>query len=341
MKIKNLNIFILFFLFLNIVQTVEAKIELVNYRSWDYCYKISNADAEIIINPAYGGHILYYGLKTLNTNALWTDSTINGYTFEKHQGSIAGRKTPDSGRFDIGNERLTYNIHGALWEGVYRVRIVNDYSVVVTSYPSKESGIQLSRKYTLDNEGSHLIVKQTMENISSSGVRYCHWSRTLLPSGGVYITPFVKTLKYPKGFAQFLWSPDRMDKENPSTERVSIVNDTIFVARPDGDGGVKYGMMTTLGWCFYVNNNMMFVKRFDLYPNGEYDNNLKAEFPNMIYFDKRFIEIEPNSAMVKLKPGESNSYTENWWLLYYQKKTDNTFDVMEAITFAKENALHK
>ena len=78
MKIKKLNVFILFFIFLNTVQNVEAKIELISYRSWDYCYKISNANAEIIINPAYGGHILYYGLKMLNTNVLWADSTING-----------------------------------------------------------------------------------------------------------------------------------------------------------------------------------------------------------------------------------------------------------------------
>lgn len=340
MKIKRLNVFILFFMFLNTVQNVEAKIELISYRSWDYCYKISNKNVEIIINPAYGGHILYYGLKNLNSNSLWADSTINGYTIEKYRNSSSGKKTPDSGRFDIGNERLTQKIHDISWEGSYSVRIVNDYSVIVTSYPSKESGIQLSREYTLDNEGSHLIVKQTMENISTREVKYCHWSRSLLPSGGVYITQIVKTSKYPKGFAQFLWSPDRIDKENPSTERISIVNDTIFVAQPDGNTGVKYGMMTTSGWCCYVNNNMMFMKRFDLYPNGEYDNNLKAEFPNMIYFDKRFIEIEPNSAMVKLKPGNSNSYSENWWLLNYPEKTDNTFDIMKAFRYAKKKVLN-
>lgn len=340
MKIKKLNVFILFFIFLNTVQNVEAKIELISYRSWDYCYKISNANAEIIINPAYGGHILYYGLKMLNTNVLWADSTINGHMAEKYQSSVADKKVPDSGRFDIGNERLTQNIHDDLWEGPYLVRIINDYSVIVTSYPSIESGIQLSREYTLDDEGSHLNVKQTMKNISNREVKYCHWSRSLLPSGGVYITQLVKTSKYPKGFAQFLWSPDRIEKENPSTKRISIVNDTIFVARPGGNTGVKYGMMTTSGWCCYVNNNMMFVKRFDLYPNGEYDNNLKAEFPNMIYFDKRFIEVEPNSAMVKLKPGDSNSYSENWWLLNYPEKTDNTFDVMKAFRYSKKRILN-
>jgi len=340
MKIKKLKVFILFFMFLNTVQNVEAKIELISYRSWDYCYKISNVNVEIIINPACGGHILYYGLKMLNTNVLWADSTINGYMAEKNQSCFVGRKVPDSGRFDIGNERLTQSIHNDLWEGPYWVRIVNDYSVKVTSYPSKESGIQLSREYTLDKENSHMIVKQTMENISAREVKYCHWSRSLLPSGGVYIAQLVKTSEYPKGFAQFLWSPDRINKENPSTERISILNDTIFVARPGGNTGVKYGMMTTSGWCCYLNKNMMFVKLFDLYPNGEYDNNLKAEFPNMIYFDKRFVEIEPNSAMVKLKPGDSNSYSENWWLVNYPMKTDNTFDVMEAFRYAKQKVLN-
>lgn len=81
----------------------------------------------------------------------------------------------------------------------------------------------------------------------------------------------------------------------------------------------------------------MFVKRFDLDLNGEYDNNLKAEFPNMIYFDNRFIEIEPNSSMVKLKPGESNSHSENWWLFDYLKKVD----IMEAVMFVKKNTVNK
>ena len=83
------------------------------------------------------------------------------------------------------------------------------------------------------------------------------------------------------------------------------------------------------------------MKHFDVYPDREYNNNLGAEFPNLIYFDNRFIEIEPNSAMVKLKPTESNSYNENWWLFKYPKDTDNTFDAIEAVQIAQKNSISK
>ena len=311
----------------------NAKIEQISYRSWNSCYKISNSDIEVIINPSYGGHILFYGIKNLNLNSLWADSEIDGFTI-KNKKATSGKKAPDSGRFDFGNERLTQNIHDISWQGPYQICIINDYSVIVTSEPSKESGIQLSRQYSLDEYGSRLKITQTMKNISDKEVKYCHWSRTLLPAGGVYLTQMVKTSKYPKGFAQFLWGPDRIYEEKPSMKKINIVNDSIFIARPGGES-VKYGIMTSSGWGCYVNNRMMFVKQFDLDLAGEYDNNLKAEFPNMIYFDKRFIEIEPNSVMVRLKPGESNSYSEKWWLFNYLEETEKTSDALNAYQFAQ------
>ena len=41
------------------------------------------------------------------------------------------------------------------------------------------------------------------------------------------------------------------------------------------------------------------------------------DYPNIIYFDSRFIEVEPNSPMITLKPGESYTFTETWQLLPY------------------------
>ena len=234
MKAKKHTIIILIILFVNIFQNVYAKIELISYRSWNYCYKISNEDVEIIINPTYGGHILYYGLKSLNSNILWVDSTLNGYTLEKYQIGGRNKKAPDAGRFDIGNERLTETINDTTWVGPYNIRIINDYAIIVTSLPQIRSGIQLSREYSLEKEGSHLHINQTIKNISNHEVKYCHWSRTLSPSGGIYITQLIKTSKYPNGYALFEWNPDRIEINNPTKERLSFPNDTLFVAHPGG-----------------------------------------------------------------------------------------------------------
>ena len=65
--------FLVIVVFALATSTANAKIEQIPYRNWKNCYKISNATAEIIVNPNYGGHILYYGLKSQHENALWAD----------------------------------------------------------------------------------------------------------------------------------------------------------------------------------------------------------------------------------------------------------------------------
>lgn len=52
-----------------------------------------------------------------------------------------------------------------------------------------------------------------------------------LSSGGVYIAQLVKP-EYPKGFAQFLWSPEELTKKIHQQKELGILNeDTIFVKR--------------------------------------------------------------------------------------------------------------
>jgi len=174
-------------------KTVDAKIELVSYRSWDYCYKISNTSSEIIVNPNFGGHRLYYGLKSENTNNLWADSALNGYSLKRYLKDGKNRIEPDAGRFDIGNEVLTDPIHETLLAGSYSLKIINEFTVEVTSFSAINSRVQVSRVYSLDKETSKLKVTQTLKNIGPNNVKYSHWSRTLLPLGGVYIAQFEKT----------------------------------------------------------------------------------------------------------------------------------------------------
>ena len=67
----------------------------------------------------------------------------------------------------------------------------------------------------------------------------------------------------------------------------------------------------------YMRAPYIFVKRFDYDPQGVYDMSHGIDYPNIIYFDSRFIEVEPNSPMITLKPGESYTFTETWQLLPY------------------------
>ncbi|MDR0940333.1 MAG: DUF4380 domain-containing protein [Mediterranea sp.] len=88
-----------------------------------------------------------------------------------------------------------------------------------------------------------------------------------------------------------------------------------FVAFPGGAEPKKYGINTLDGLSFYRLNDYLYIKRTPRAGQGRYDNNGQIAFPNMIYFNRDFVEMEPNSPMTILKPGESYTYIETWTLI--------------------------
>ena len=99
---KYILFILLFFLCLSCSHRPVQEVDTVSYRGWENCLKLSNRVVSVIVNPTYGGQILYFGLESRGDNILWSDSVINGWTVENY---IRTRRSPDAGRFDIGNER--------------------------------------------------------------------------------------------------------------------------------------------------------------------------------------------------------------------------------------------
>lgn len=164
------------FLCLSCSHRPVQEVDTVSYRGWENCLKLSNRAVSVIVNPTYGGQILYFGLESRGDNILWSDSVINGWTVENY---IRTRRSPDAGRFDIGNERRTENIHDSIWAGPYQTFIEED-KLRLVSHPSQAMGIQVERIYFLEENQPVLHIKQRMSNISmgrlnivSGHVHYC------------------------------------------------------------------------------------------------------------------------------------------------------------------------
>jgi hypothetical protein len=77
----------------------------------------------------------------------------------------------------------------------------------------------------------------------------------------------------------------------------------------------KLGFDTYAGWLAYVRpNDTAFVKRFRTYPDRVY-NEAAGLTLSVWYPPSRMIELEPIGPRERLAPGESASFTEDWWLL--------------------------
>lgn len=166
---KYILFILLFFLCLSCSHRPVQEVDTVSYRGWENCLKLSNRVVSVIVNPTYGGQILYFGLESRGDNILWSDSVINGWTVENY---IRTRRSPDAGRFDIGNERRTENIHDSIWAGPYQTFIEED-KLRLVSHPSQAMGIQVERIYFLEENQPVLHIKQRMSNISNGEVEYC------------------------------------------------------------------------------------------------------------------------------------------------------------------------
>ena len=81
---KHILLVLLFFLCLSCSHRPVQKVDTVAYRGWENCLKLSNSVVSIIVNPTYGGQILYFGLDSRGDNILWSDSVINGWTVEDY-----------------------------------------------------------------------------------------------------------------------------------------------------------------------------------------------------------------------------------------------------------------
>ena len=77
----------------------------------------------------------------------------------------------------------------------------------------------------------------------------------------------------------------------------------------------KLGFDTYAGWLAYVlPNDTLFVKRFATFPDRVY-NEAAGLTLSVWYPTGPRIELEPIGPRERLKPGESASFTEDWWLL--------------------------
>lgn len=284
-------------------------VSTVSYRGWETCIKLSNSVASVIVNPTYGGQILYFGLDNKNENVLWTDSVINGWTIDDF---IKTRRSPDSGRLDIGTERTTENIHDSIWAGPYKVYVKGN-EIRLQSIASQTMGIQVEKMYRFEDTRPILHVKQRMTNISNRDVEYCFWTRTLLPSGGIYYCDAQPDSFYSLSFSEMSLRDDSLVPSDTVMQRIHLENN-MFTAFPGGNIERRYGINTTTGTFSYQYKDYLYVIQNKYDSHGKYNCNRGVSFTNMIYFCDKFIEMEPLSPMVKLAPGESYEYEEVWSL---------------------------
>ncbi len=279
----------------------EPSAKVVPFLAYDRAIEMKLGTARAVIGPQAGGRVLEFSID--GKNAMYLDPNEKNYTPGKPASISAGR-------FDYGPE-LTVIAHPKIWSGDWTAEIVGT-NVKLTS--PQDGGMQLVREFsfTTHEKSVGLACKQTMINISKETREVCHWGRSFSPGGGICLIPLGdKPSRFPSKYAMY---------EDYAIINVRNADDTIrerdgFLEILAPPRKPKLGFDTYAGWLGYaLPNDTLFVKKFATHPDRVY-NEAAGLTLSVWYPTGPRIELEPIGPRERLKPGESASFTEVWWLL--------------------------
>jgi hypothetical protein len=268
---------------------------------------LENEDTRVVLGHHCGGRVLEYAWR--GENALYLDPRHDGTTYTPGQKPPA-LLWPSGGRFDIGPEKIIPP-RPELWVGPWQAEIVDDRTARLTSVESQATGVQLVREFFLADDSSRLTCTQTQTNISDHETRWCHWSRTFGRGHGICVVPLTPELsRMPNQYVMYGPGP----VINIAPEDPAIRQRDGFIEVWDTPAHPKLGLDSYAGWFAYLMpGDLLLVKRFPTDPERVY-NEVAGLTISLWYYQDVVCELEPIGPMEVLAPGESASFTEEWWL---------------------------
>ena len=274
--------------------------------------KISNKKTTVAVDIECGGRIMEYSYNGNNIIFVQKngDRRVNG---------------PDGGRCDFGPEKIVPP-RPETWEGSWELAEKKEYYIKIKSGVAKEAGVYLIREFMLHETTSHLEFTQHIINVSDSPKRYSHWSRTFAEPNGICLAPVNPNSRFPKGYMVYM--PDDFLDFSPEGGKNEQLRDGILEISGPSENA-KFVTDDSNGWLAYISrDNQLFIKKFQVFDDKIYGE-MTGATASVWYNEKGVCEIEPLGPWEWIKPGESISFTENWYLTNYNYPEDKKPDLIE------------
>ena len=287
--------------------------KFVEAYGYEKCVELRNPSVRVVVCPI-GGRVIEYSLN--GKHSLQLDEREPGFKPGK-------RRSMSAGRFDIGPEKVIPN-RPLLWSGTWTPKIVGPRTAELVSPDDPATGSRLTRRFVLSPDSTRLKCTQTITNIGSKTTEWCHWSRTFALGNGIVVMPVTHPSRFPNHYVMYDRPGDNIDIK-PSDPNIRVRDG--FLEITDVPTNPKLGMDTQAGWLAYaMQNDLLFVKRFKVYPDRVY-NEVAGLTVSIWYPEDRRVELEPIGPREQLKPGQSGSFTEEWWLLPFDFPKDRVVDL--------------
>ncbi len=274
------------------------KIEKIKYHGWDDCVQLTHQQVQLIITTAVGPRII---------SCRFHDGGNLFYEHPQQAGTTGGDewKTYGGHRFWCAPEELDFTYAPDNFPVIFQELAGGTRFTA----PVEKSGVQKTVTISPIEGRNGFRVDHLVSNCGEKPQRLAPWALTVMSAGGTAVIPH--NLERPRRLlpthAFSLWGYTNLsDPRWHWGERYVLLRQD-----PSSTTAQKFGLQNPYGWAGYAVNGQFFLKRFTWQPGAEYpDFNVNFE----AYTDKDILELETLAPLVTLKPGESVTHSEEWFV---------------------------
>jgi hypothetical protein len=285
-------------------------IETTEYRGWKNNLRLGNGDAELVVTLDVGPRVISYKLAG-GANVFKNYDEMMGKSGESEWKIRGGH------RLWVGPEDTTRTY--APDNGPVTYKEIGPGSVRLTQAPDAAYGVQKEIDLTLAPSGSKVTLRHRVTNVGGAETRLAAWSLSVMAPGGVEVIPLPPKRPHPgdvKNAASAAdFAPNQLmvlwpffDFRDP---RYAFGSKFITLRQDPARGATKVGLAHRVGGVGYLNENTLFVKRFE-YRDGVHYPDGGVNFET--YTDKDMLEIESLGPLTRLAPHDSVVHLETWEL---------------------------
>lgn len=281
-----------------------VQVRRIEHRGFEDCVELTAGATRVVVAPQWAGRlsVLDFGAGNLL----------------KHNASIDGKalapEVPwmpwDGNATDLMRASDGRSQWPGLWLHPYEVVETGDHSVTLKSQPSAETGLVMSKRYELIEDGKALRYTVTITRVSGDPAEgWTIWERALMPVQQYALAPLKRGDGFPQGFE------GRDGGVVDPADRVSAAGGYL-VMRKGTREGAGLAIQLARGWLAAVSSEGVLAMTFPIHPKGA--DNAYPHFNGATaipWIGPDVIEMEPVAPQAHLELGESASFTQVWrWL---------------------------
>ena len=278
-----------------------VKVEKIEYKGWQNCYRVSNGEIELIVTGDVGPRIIRFGFP-------------GGQNLFKEYPEQLGKKGEE--KFQLrGGDRVWKAPEDpiATWAPD---NVPVDIRVTATGLVAREpveplTNLQKEIEVSMAPSGPNVTVTHRIANRSLFPLEFAPWALTMMAQGGVAVTGFPPRGKHPINLEAtnplVMWA-----YTNLADPRWKFTRKFLTLRQdPNNSDAQKLGLFNADTWAAYLLNGEAFVKRTKPDPSRTYTD-FGCSFET--FTNNEFLEIETLGPLTKVLPGQSVEHIEHWAL---------------------------